>query len=61
VVGPFGAPEVANLVHHHLEPIVHLLQPLSFVEEEPFKLSFDHLHLGDCWGPLSSKGSKKHN
>jgi hypothetical protein len=46
VVDPLDAPEVSDLVHHHLEPIVHLLW-LFFVDGKPSELSFNHLHFGD--------------
>jgi hypothetical protein len=44
MVSPLCAPEVVNLVHQQLEPVVHLLWPLSFVDGEPPKSSFDELH-----------------
>jgi hypothetical protein len=44
---PFGAPEVADLVDHRFEPVVHCLWLISFVEDESTKLSLDHLALGD--------------
>jgi hypothetical protein len=47
MVIPFGAPEVAHLVHHGLEPVVHGLRLFSFVEDEPTELPFDRLALGD--------------
>jgi hypothetical protein len=47
MVIPLGAPEVANLVDHHFEPIVHCLWLLSFVEDESTKLSLDRFALGD--------------
>jgi hypothetical protein len=47
MVIPLGAPEVANLVHHRLESVVHGLWLLSFVEDEPTEFSLDHLPLGD--------------
>jgi hypothetical protein len=34
MVIPFGAPEVAHLVHHVLEPVVHGLRPFYFVEDK---------------------------
>jgi hypothetical protein len=43
----FGAPEVAHLVHHGLEPVVHCLRLFPFVEDESTKFSLDHLALGD--------------
>jgi hypothetical protein len=47
MVIPFGAPEVAHLVHHCLEPIVHRLWIFSFVEDESTELPLDRLLLGD--------------
>jgi hypothetical protein len=42
-----GAPEVAHLIHHCFEPVVHGLRLFSFVEDESTKLSLDHLPLCD--------------
>jgi hypothetical protein len=47
MVIPFGAPEVAHLVDHCFEPVVHCLWLLSFVEDESTELSLDRLTLGD--------------
>jgi hypothetical protein len=47
MVIPFDAPEVAHLVHHCFEPIVHSLWLFSFVEDETTKLPLDRLPLGD--------------
>jgi hypothetical protein len=47
MVIPLGAPEVAHLVDHCLEPVVHCLWLLSFVENESTELSLDRLTLGD--------------
>jgi hypothetical protein len=47
MVIPFGAPDVAYLVHHGLETIVHRLRPFSFVEDESTEFSLDHPLLGD--------------
>jgi hypothetical protein len=47
MVIPIGAPEVAHLVHHCLEPVVHGLRLFSFVEDESTEFSFDRLMLGD--------------
>jgi hypothetical protein len=47
MVIPLGAPEVVDLVDHHLEPIVHCLWLLSFVEDESIEFSLDHFTLGD--------------
>jgi hypothetical protein len=38
MVIPFGAPEVAHLVDHRLEPVVHGLWLFSFVEDESTEL-----------------------
>jgi hypothetical protein len=47
IVIPFGAPEVAHLVHHCLEPIIHRLRLFSFVEDETTELPLDRLPLAD--------------
>ena len=47
MVIPLGSPEVAHLVDHCFEPVVHRLWLLSFVEDESTELSLDHLALGD--------------
>jgi hypothetical protein len=47
MVIPFGAPEVAHLVDHCFEPVVHRLWLLSFLENESTELSLDRLALGD--------------
>jgi hypothetical protein len=47
MVIPFGAPEVAHLVNHCLEPVVHGLRLFSFVEDESTKFSLDRFMLGD--------------
>jgi hypothetical protein len=47
MVIPFGAPEVAHLVHHCLEPIVHRLRLFTFVEDESTELALDRLLLCD--------------
>jgi hypothetical protein len=44
---PLGAPEVANWVHHGLEPVVHGLWLFSFVEVEPTKFTLNCFPLGD--------------
>jgi hypothetical protein len=46
MVIPLGAPEVADLVHHGLEPVVHGLWLFS-VEDEPTKFTFNCFSLGD--------------
>jgi hypothetical protein len=47
MVIPFGAPEVAHLIHQGLEPVVHGLWLLSLVEDKSTELPFDRLPLGD--------------
>jgi hypothetical protein len=47
MVIPFCAPEVAYLVDHCFELIVHRLWLVSFVEDESTELSLDRLALGD--------------
>jgi hypothetical protein len=47
MVIPLGAPEVADLVDHCLEPVVHCLWLLSFVEDESTEFSLDRFTLGD--------------
>ena len=47
MVIPFGAPEVAHLVHQCLQAIVHGLRVLALVESEPTELPLDRLPLGD--------------
>ena len=47
MVIPFGAPEVAYLVDHCFEPVVHRLWLLSFVEDESTEFSLDCFALGD--------------
>jgi hypothetical protein len=47
MVIPLGAPEVAHLVDHCLEPVVHGLRLFSFVEDESTELPLNRLPLGD--------------
>ena len=47
MVIPLGAPEVAHLVHHGLEPVVHGLRLFSFIEDESTEFSLDRFALGD--------------
>jgi hypothetical protein len=47
MVIPFGAPELAHLVHHGLEPVVHGLRLFPFVENESTEFFLDRLALGD--------------
>jgi hypothetical protein len=44
---PLGALEVADLVHHCLEPVVHCLWLFSLVEDESIEFSLDRFALGD--------------
>jgi hypothetical protein len=47
MVIPLGAPEVADLVYHGLEPVVHGLWLFSFIEDEPTEFSLNCFLLGD--------------
>jgi hypothetical protein len=47
MVIPFGAPEIAHLVHQCLEPVVHCLWLLSLVMHEATELPLDRFPLGD--------------
>jgi hypothetical protein len=47
MVIPFGAPEVAHLVHQGIEPVVHGLWLLSLVEHKSTELPLDRFPLGD--------------
>jgi hypothetical protein len=47
MVIPLGAPEVAHLVDHGLELVIHCLWLLSFVEDESTEFSLDRFALGD--------------
>jgi hypothetical protein len=47
MVIPFGAPEVAHLVHHGLEPVEHGLRLFPFVADESTEFSLDRFMLGD--------------
>jgi hypothetical protein len=47
MVIPLSAPEVAHLIDHSLEPVVHNMRLFSFVEDESTELSLDRLPLGD--------------
>jgi hypothetical protein len=47
MVIPLGAPEVAHLVDHRLEPVIHFLWLLPFVEDESAEFSLDRLALDD--------------
>jgi hypothetical protein len=47
MVIPLGAPEVAHLVDHCLELVIHCLWLLSFVEDESTEFSLDRFTLGD--------------
>jgi hypothetical protein len=47
MVIPFGAPEVAHLIHQGLQAVVHGLWVLALVESEPTELPLYRLTLGD--------------
>jgi hypothetical protein len=47
MVIPFGASEVAHLIHQGFDPVVHCLWLLSLVEDESTELPLDRLPLGD--------------
>jgi hypothetical protein len=47
MVIPFGAPEVAHLIHQGLEPVVHSLWLLSLVKDETTELPLDRIPFGD--------------
>jgi hypothetical protein len=47
MVIPLGAPEVVDLVHHRLEPVVYCLWLFSFVEDEPIDFPLDRFSLAD--------------
>jgi hypothetical protein len=43
----FSDLEVAHLIDHRLEPVVHSLRLLPFVEDESTELPLDRIPLGD--------------
>jgi hypothetical protein len=47
MVIPLGSPEVADLVDHYLESVVHCLWLLSFIKDESIEFSLDRFALGD--------------
>jgi hypothetical protein len=47
MVIPLGAPEVADLVHHSIESVVHGCWLFSFVEDELTEFSLDCFPLSD--------------
>jgi hypothetical protein len=47
MVIPLGSPEVAHLVDHRLEPVIHCLWLFSFVKDESIEFSLDRFTLGD--------------
>jgi hypothetical protein len=47
MVIPLVAPEVADLVDHRLEPVIHCLWLFSFVDDESTKFSLDRFVFGD--------------
>jgi hypothetical protein len=60
MVIPFGAPEVAHLIHQGLEPVVHSLWLLSLVEDETTELPLDHLLFGDLGHLISLMRGLEH-
>jgi hypothetical protein len=53
VVIPLGASEVIELVYRCLEPVVHGLRLLSFIDDESSELSLNHLPIGDLGDPIT--------
>jgi hypothetical protein len=47
MVIPLGAPKVAHLVDHCLEPVIHCLWLLSFVEDKSTEFSLDRFVFSD--------------
>jgi hypothetical protein len=47
MVIPFCAPEVAHLIDHRLELVVHSLRLFPLVEDESIEFSLDRFALGD--------------
>jgi hypothetical protein len=47
MVIPFGAPEVAHLVHQGLQAVVHVLWLFPLAKPEATELPLDRLLLGD--------------
>jgi hypothetical protein len=47
MVIPLGAPKVVDLVHHGLEPVVHVLCLFTFIEDEPTKFTLNCFLIGD--------------
>jgi hypothetical protein len=47
MVIPLGVPEVAHLIDHSLELVIHRLWLLSFVEDESTEFSLNHFVFGD--------------
>jgi hypothetical protein len=47
MVIPLGSPDVADLVDHRLESVVHFLWLFSFVEDKSTEFSLDCFALGD--------------
>jgi hypothetical protein len=60
MVIPFGAPEVAHLVHQGLQPVVHGLWLLSLVEHKSTKLPLDRFPLGDLGHLISFMHGLEH-
>jgi hypothetical protein len=60
MVIPFGAPEVAHLIHQGLEPVVHSLWLLSLVEDETTELPLNRLPFGDLGHLISLMRGLEH-
>jgi hypothetical protein len=60
MVIPFGATEVAHLIHQGLELVVHGLWLFSLVEDETTELPFDRLPFGDLGHLISLVHSLEH-
>jgi hypothetical protein len=60
MVIPFGAPEVAHLVHQGLELVVHGLWLLSLVEHKSTGLPLDRFPLGDLGHLISFMRGLEH-
>ena len=60
MVIPFGAPEVAHLVHQGFEPVVHVLWLLPLAKPEATELHLDRLPLGDFGHLISFVRGLKH-
>jgi hypothetical protein len=61
MVIPFGASEVAHLIHQGLELVVHSLWLLSLVEDESTELPLDRFPLGDLGHLISFVRGLEHD